>query len=75
MSEARIHRDLMPIRAIMGNVVDRIDFLTRNQDTLMGVPTGFTMLDRLLGGMQKSDLIILAARPAMGKTSWRSMWR
>jgi replicative DNA helicase len=59
----------MPIRAIMGNVVDRIDFLTRNKDTLMGVPTGFTMLDRLLGGMQKSDLIILAARPAMGKTS------
>jgi replicative DNA helicase len=69
VSEARIHRDLMPIRAIMGNVVDRIDFLTRNKDTLMGVPTGFTMLDRLLGGMQKSDLIILAARPAMGKTS------
>lgn len=69
VSEARIHRDLMPIRAIMGNVVDRIDFLTRNKDTLMGVPTGFTMLDRLLGGLQKSDLIILAARPAMGKTS------
>ncbi|PJF46076.1 MAG: replicative DNA helicase, partial [Candidatus Thermofonsia Clade 3 bacterium] len=36
---------------------------------LMGVPTGFTFLDRLLGGLQKSDLIILAARPAMGKTS------
>ncbi|MBK8046990.1 MAG: replicative DNA helicase [Anaerolineales bacterium] len=69
VSEARIHRDLMPLRAIMGNVVDRIDFLTRNRDTLMGVPTGFTMLDRLLGGLQKSDLVILAARPAMGKTS------
>ena len=58
----------MPIRAIMANVVDRIDFLTRNRDTLMGVPTGFTMLDRILGGLQKSDLIILAARPGMGKT-------
>jgi replicative DNA helicase len=69
VSEARIHRDLLPIRAIMGNVVDRIDFLTRNSDTLMGVPTGFTLLDRLLGGLQKSDLVILAARPAMGKTS------
>ena len=69
VSEARIHRDLMPIRAIMGNVVDHIDFLARNQDTLMGVPTGFTYLDRLLGGLQKSDLIILAARPSMGKTS------
>jgi replicative DNA helicase len=54
----------------MSRVVDRIDFLSRNQDTLMGVPTGFTMLDRLLGGLQKSDLVILAARPAMGKTSF-----
>lgn len=69
VSEARIHRDLMPIRAIMSNVVDHIDFLARNQDTLMGVPTGFTYLDRLLGGLQKSDLVILAARPSMGKTS------
>ncbi|MCB0039278.1 MAG: replicative DNA helicase [Caldilinea sp.] len=69
VSESLIHRDLMPIRAIMGDVVDHIDFLARNQDTLMGVPTGFTFLDRLLGGLQKSDLIILAARPAMGKTS------
>ena len=69
VSESRIHRDLMPIRAIMTNVVDQIDFLARNQGTLMGVPTGFTMLDRLLGGLQKSDLIILAARPGMGKSS------
>lgn len=69
ISESRIHRDLTPIRSIMTRVVDRIDFLSRNQDTLMGVPTGFTMLDRLLGGLQKSDLIILAARPGMGKTS------
>src|ERR1700712_1293145 len=70
VSESRIHRDLMPIRAIMSNVVDRIDFLARNQDTLMGVPTGFTMLDRMLGGLQKSDLIILAGRPGMGKSSF-----
>lgn len=70
VSESRIHRDLLPIRAILSNVVDRIDFLARNQDTLMGVPTGFTMLDRLLGGLQKSDLIILAGRPGMGKSSF-----
>jgi replicative DNA helicase len=70
VSESRIHRDLQPIRAIMNNVVDRIDFLARNQGTLMGVPTGFTMLDRLLGGLQKSDLIILAGRPGMGKSSF-----
>lgn len=70
VTESRIHRDLTPIRAIMTNVVDHIDFLSRNQDRLMGVPTGFTMLDRLLGGFQKSDLIILAARPGMGKSSF-----
>jgi replicative DNA helicase len=69
VSESRIHRDLVPIRAIMSNVVERIDFLTRNRDTLMGVPTGFTMLDKLLGGLQKSDLLILAGRPGMGKSS------
>ena len=49
VSESRIHRDLMPIRAIMADVVERIDFLTRNRDTLMGVPTGFTMLDKHAG--------------------------
>ena len=55
VSESRIHRDLTPIRAVMGNVIERIDELARNPDRLMGVPTGFTMLDRLLGGLQKSD--------------------
>lgn len=70
ISESRIHRDLIPIRAVIADVVERIDFLTRNRDTLMGVPTGFTMLDRLLGGLQKSDLLILAGRPGMGKTSF-----
>lgn len=69
ISESRIHRDLTPIRAIISDVVERIDFLTRNRDTLMGVPTGFTLLDRILGGLQKSDLLILAARPGMGKSS------
>jgi replicative DNA helicase len=70
ISESRIHRDLTPIRAIISDVVERIDFLTRNRDTLMGVPTGFTLLDRILGGLQKSDLLILAARPGMGKSSF-----
>jgi replicative DNA helicase len=70
VSESRIHRDLTPIRAVMGDVIENIDFLARNQNMLMGVPTGFTLLDRLLGGLQKSDLIILAGRPGMGKTSF-----
>jgi replicative DNA helicase len=69
VSESRIHRELTPISSIMQNVVNQIDFLARNQNTLMGVPTGFSMMDKMLGGFQKSDLIILAGRPGMGKTS------
>lgn len=69
VSESRIHRELTPISSIMQTVVDQIDFLARNQNTLMGVPSGFTMLDKMLGGFQKSDLIIVAGRPGMGKSS------
>ena len=69
ISESRIHRDLMPLSTIMKEVVDQIDFLARNPNRLMGVPTGFVLLDKMLGGFQKSDLIIVAGRPGMGKSS------
>ena len=69
VSERRIRRDLVPVRQVMHNVVDRIDFLHRHQGDILGVPSGFTKLDKLLGGFQKSDLIILAARPSVGKTA------
>lgn len=69
VSESRIHRDLTPISMVLDEVVDQIDFLARNQDRLMGVPTGFVLLDKMLGGFQKSDLIIVAGRPGMGKSS------
>lgn len=48
---------------------ERLDHLHKTKDELRGVPTGFPELDNKLAGMQKSDLIILAARPSMGKTS------
>jgi len=48
---------------------ERIDRLHREKDALRGVPTGFADLDNILSGLQKSDLIVLAARPSMGKTS------
>ncbi len=69
VSERRVRRDLTPVSKIMHNVVDRIDFLHRHQGDVLGVPTGFTKLDKLLGGFQRSDLVILAARPSVGKTS------
>jgi replicative DNA helicase len=49
---------------------ERFEHLSENQDEKRGVPTGFTGLDNLLSGFQKSDLIILAARPSMGKTTF-----
>ncbi len=69
VAERRTRRDLLPVRTIMGDVVDRIDYLYRHRGELLGVPTGYKLLDRILGGFQKSDLIILAARPGVGKTS------
>ena len=49
---------------------ERFEHLSENQDAQRGVPTGFTGLDNILAGLQKSDLIILAARPSMGKTTF-----
>lgn len=49
---------------------ERFEYLSANSDERRGVPTGFHSLDNLLSGLQKSDLIILAARPSMGKTTF-----
>ncbi len=49
---------------------ERFEHLNANQDEVRGVPSGFTALDNILAGFQKSDLIILAARPSMGKTTF-----
>jgi len=69
VSERRLQRTIAPIRQVMAEVVKRIDYLASHQGELMGVPSGFRLLDKLLGGFQKSDLIILAARPSAGKTA------
>ena len=69
ISEERTTRDLVPIRQIAGEYLDRIQELRERGEDFVGIPTGFTELDRLLGGLNKSDLIIVAARPGMGKTS------
>lgn len=58
------------IKETMGDVWERIDRLSKSGDELRGVPTGFVDLDAKTAGFQRSDLIILAARPSMGKTSF-----
>ena len=69
ISQRRLSRDMNPIQDVIRSYYDRIQYLFEHRGEPLGVPTGFIDLDRLLGGLQKSDLIIVAARPAMGKTS------
>ncbi|HIE37888.1 MAG TPA: replicative DNA helicase [Anaerolineales bacterium] len=69
ISQRRITRDLAPIQDVIRQYYDRIEYLYDHRDEPLGVPTGFVDLDRLLGGLQKSDLLIVAARPGVGKTS------
>jgi len=69
VAERRHARDLTPISQVIARYYDRIQMLAEHKGEPLGVPTGFTMLDKLLGGLQPSDLIILAARPSMGKTA------
>lgn len=57
------------IKDVLTDSFDRLDDLHRNKDKLRGVPTGFKDLDNLLAGLQNSDLIVLAARPSMGKSA------
>ena len=69
VSQNYLKEKFTPIQDILSDAFDRIDELHREKGKLRGIPTGFTDLDNLLAGMQKSDLLILAARPSVGKTS------
>ncbi len=59
-----------PIRNVLADAFDRIDELHKNKGQMRGLPTGFRDMDRIMSGLQKSDLLILAARPSVGKTSF-----
>lgn len=69
VSQRRITRDLTPIQEVIRRYYDRIEYLFAHQGEPLGVPTGYVDIDRLLGGFQRSDFIIIAARPSVGKTS------
>ena len=70
VSEKRMTRDLAPIDEVLSDFYDHISDLAARPDDIHGVPTGFIDLDRLLTGLQPSDLIIVAGRPGMGKTGF-----
>jgi replicative DNA helicase len=69
VSQHRTTRDFQSIGEVLETYFDRLDTLHLNKGSIVGVPTGFADLDKLTGGLQKSDLIIIAARPAVGKSS------
>jgi replicative DNA helicase len=69
VAQRSIDRELVPLRTILSDYYDRIQYLYEHRGQTVGVPTGFFDLDRLLGGFQQADLIIVAGRPGTGKTS------
>ncbi len=62
--------DITHIKEVLADNLSRLEDMMQNKDKLIGVPSGFNNLDRQLTGFQPSDLILLAARPAMGKTAF-----
>jgi replicative DNA helicase len=69
-TQRKTKRDLYPLNLALREYFDHIEYLYNHQDEPLGVPSDFTDLDGYLGGFQRSDLIIVAARPGMGKTSF-----
>lgn len=69
VSDQSIKQDLVSIESILMESFDRIEELHKNKGELRGIRTGYRDLDNMTAGLQRSDLIILAARPAMGKTT------
>lgn len=69
VSQKFLRQYFTPVKSILTETFDRIDELHKKKGKLRGVPTGFRDLDNILAGLQGSDLVILAARPAIGKTA------
>jgi replicative DNA helicase len=69
ISQRRTDGGFEALSILLGQAYDRLEYLHEHRGQILGVPTGLSQLDALLGGFQPSDLIILAARPSVGKTS------
>ncbi|MCM0041377.1 MAG: replicative DNA helicase [Algoriphagus sp.] len=70
ISEKNIRKNYADMRSILRDAMTELEARKNQKDGLTGVPSGFTALDRVTSGWQKSDLVIIAARPAMGKTAF-----
>ncbi len=70
ISQRSLRQDFIPLKATLEGAFDRVDKLHKHESLLRGVSTGFSDLDNYLAGLQRSDLILLAARPSLGKTAF-----
>jgi len=70
VTDRQLKREFISMPDAINEYFDRIEYLMQNQNVSLGVPSGFRDLDAMLGGFQKSDLLIFAGRPGMGKTSF-----
>ena len=70
VAESNIKKETVPIKPVLKAAIEAIEHARNRPDGLIGCPSGFTALDRITSGWQKTDLIILAARPSMGKTAF-----
>ena len=70
VSQRRVEVGFSPLRELLHAAYDRLDYLHAHRGEISGVRTGFNDLDALTTGLQKSDLIVVAARPSVGKTSF-----
>ncbi|HEV8054022.1 MAG TPA: replicative DNA helicase [Candidatus Limnocylindrales bacterium] len=69
VSQKRVVSGFSPLKPLLFNAYDRLDYLHQHKGEISGVRSGFAELDALTAGFQKSDLVIVAARPSIGKTS------
>ncbi len=70
VGQSRLKREFTPLRSILKGTFEILEELYENKRAVTGVPTGFPDVDRMTSGLQRSDLIIIAGRPSMGKTSF-----
>lgn len=70
IAEGNIKKETAKINTLIKEAIHQIEEASKREDSLSGVPSGYTRLDRLTSGWQRSDLVIIAARPSMGKTAF-----
>ncbi len=70
ISEDRVKRSFLPLKSILKDAFEQVEKLYERKTQVTGIPTGFDELDKMTAGLQPSELIIIAGRPSMGKTSF-----